>query len=104
MSASLLAAKHSMAKCILNSTEKTKRSVPYCLWDSSYSRAASMLGQHLCWVSIYAGSASMRSDKTVSRLARRRFSQKLMNEFVLFAVKPNSFVRFLGETMADQSA
>ena len=52
-----------------------------------------------------------RSDKTKSRLARRKFFQKTNEQFcfvcfafwVFTANDTNSFVRFLGESMARQS-
>ena len=50
------------------------------------------------------------SDKTVSRLAHHRFSQKnnifffLLFAFLLFTTKKKSFILFLGESTAGQSA
>ena len=51
------------------------------------------------------------SDKTISRLVRRRFSQKTNGQISFFLLfysswqkNPNSFVRFLGESMLRQSA
>ena len=47
-----------------------------------------------------------RSDKTVSRLARCRFSQKRMNDYVSFCFfalhgkEKNPFIHFLGKSMA----